>query len=149
MGLVCFRCGDVHRSAECQWTGRCSLCSQNHKDVVCRKNPILKVHWELVSTPTSGGAAHMLTATEQHFLTPPALSYLPAPFHPQYLTTPNSTLMAPYSGAPRLPFAPAVLSLPWTTTPTGAMHGGSSVGVSRAYALPSSFSLGCCLILLC
>jgi hypothetical protein len=63
---------------------------------VCRKNPNLKVHWELVSTPASGGVAHMLTAIEQHFSTPPALPYLLAPFHPQYLTTPNSTLMAPY-----------------------------------------------------
>jgi hypothetical protein len=51
---------------------------------------------------------------------------------------PNSTLMALYSGSPHLPSAPAVSSLPWTATPTGAMHGGSSVGVSRAYALPSS-----------
>jgi hypothetical protein len=105
---------------------------------VCRKNSNSKVHWELVSTPASGGGAHMLTGLEQHFLTPPALRYLPAPFHPQYVTTPNSTLMAPYSGAPRLPSAPAVPSLPWTATPTGAMHGGSSVGVSRAYDLPSS-----------
>jgi hypothetical protein len=137
MGLVCFRCGDAHRRAECQWTGRCSLCSQNHKDVVCRKNPNLKVRWELVSTPASGGAAHMLTASEQHFSTPPALPYLPAPFHPQYVMAPNSTLMTPYSGAPRLPSAPAVPSLPWTATPTGAMCGGSSVGVSGACALPS------------
>jgi hypothetical protein len=105
---------------------------------VCRKNPNSKVHCELVSTPASGGAAHMLTASEQHFPTPPALLYFPAPFHPQYLTAPNSTLMAPYSGAPHLPSASAVPSLPWTATPTGAMLGGSSVGVSEAYALPSS-----------
>jgi hypothetical protein len=138
MGLVCFCCGDAHRRAECQWTGKCSLCSQNHKDVVCRKNPNSKVRWELVSTPASGCGAHMLTASKQYFLTPSALPYLSAPFHPQYVTAPNSTLMAPYSGAPRLPSAPAVPSLPWTATPTGAMHGGSSVGVSGAYALPSS-----------
>jgi hypothetical protein len=104
---------------------------------VCRKNPNSKVHWELVSTLASGGAAHMLTASKQHFSTPPALPYLHAPFHPQYITAPNSTLMAPYSRAPLLPSAPVVLSLPWTATPTGATHGGSSVGVSGAYALPS------------
>jgi hypothetical protein len=137
MGLVCFCYGDAHRCVECQWTGRCSLCSQNHKDVVCRKNPNLKVCWELVSTPASGGVAHMLTTTEQHFLTPLALPYLPTPFHPQYLMRPNSTPMTPYSGAPRLPSAPTVSSLPWTTTPTGAMPGCSSVGVSGVYALPS------------
>jgi hypothetical protein len=138
MGLVCFRCDDAHRRAECQWTLRCSLCSQNHKDVVCRKNPNSKVCWELVSTPASCCAAHMLTTTQQHFLTPPALPYLPVLFHPQYITAPNSTLMALYSGAARLPSTPAVPSLPWTATPTGAMPAGSSVGVSGAYALPSS-----------
>jgi hypothetical protein len=136
MGLVCFHCGDAHRHAECQWTGRCSLCSQNHKDEVCRKNPNSKVRWELVSITASGGAAHMLTAIEQHFWTPPALPYLPASFHPQYLMAPNFTLMAPYSGAPRLPSAPTVLSLPWTATPIGAMPGGSSVGVSGVRLCP-------------
>jgi hypothetical protein len=105
---------------------------------VCRKNPNSKVRWELVSTPASGGVAHMLTASEQHFSTPLVLPYLPAPFHPQYVTAPNSTLMTPYSGAPRLPSAPAVSLLLWTATPTGAMHGGSSIGVSGDYALPSS-----------
>jgi hypothetical protein len=105
---------------------------------VCRKNPNLKVCWELVSTPASGGVAHMLTATEHHFLTLPALAYFLAPFHPQYLMTPNSTLMTPYSGAPSLPSALAVPLLPWTATPTGVMPGGSSVGVSGAYALPST-----------
>jgi hypothetical protein len=65
-----------------------------------------------VSTLASGGAAHMLTASEQHFSTLLALPYLPAPFHPQYATTSDSTLMAPYSGAPRLPSAPAVPSFP-------------------------------------
>jgi hypothetical protein len=104
---------------------------------VCRKNPNLKVCWDLVSTPASGGAAHMLTAIEQHFLTPPTLSYLPTPFHPQYLMAPNSTLMTPYFGAICLPSAPTVPSLPWTATPTDAISDGSSVGVSGAFALPS------------
>jgi hypothetical protein len=45
----------------------------------------LKVHSMLVSTPAFGGGAHMLTALEQHFSTPPALPYLPALFHPQYV----------------------------------------------------------------
>jgi hypothetical protein len=51
--------------------------------------------------------------------------------------TPNSTPMTLFYGAPRLPSAPVVSSLPWTATPTGAMPGGSSVGVFGAYALPS------------
>jgi hypothetical protein len=61
------------------------------------------------------------------------------PFQSLYLTTPNSTPMTPYSEPLRLPSALAVLSLPWTATPTGAMPGGySSVSFSRAYALPST-----------
>jgi hypothetical protein len=52
---------------------------------------------------------------------------------------PNSTPMTPYSGALHLPSTPAVSLLPWTAAPTGAMPSGSSfVGVSRAYALPST-----------
>jgi hypothetical protein len=27
LGLVCFCCGEAHRRAECQWSGRCSICS--------------------------------------------------------------------------------------------------------------------------
>jgi hypothetical protein len=47
--------------------------------------------------------------------------------------------MAPYSGAPRPPSGPVVSSLPWTATLTNAMPGGSSfVGISGAYALPST-----------
>jgi hypothetical protein len=106
---------------------------------VCRKNPNSKVHWELVSTLASGGAAQIWTDIGIHFLTSHALPYLPAPFHPQYLMTHNSTPMTPYFRAPHLPSRPAMPSLPWTTTPTGAMPGGSSsVGVSGAYALPST-----------
>jgi hypothetical protein len=102
-------------------------------------NPNSKVCWELVSTPASVGAAHMLTDIGPHFSTSPALPYLPAPFHHQYLMTPNSTLMTVYSGAPRLPSGLPVPSLPWTAAPTGTMFGGSSsVGISGAYALPST-----------
>jgi hypothetical protein len=55
LGLVCFRCGDAHRRAECQWNGRCSICSQDHKDVVCRRNPNGKLRWEPVTSSSSQG----------------------------------------------------------------------------------------------
>jgi hypothetical protein len=90
---------------------------------VCRKNSNSKVRWQLVSTPTSSGVAHMLTDTGLHFLTSPALPYAPATFHHQYLMTPNSTPMTPYSGAPRMASGPTVSSLPWTVTSTGVMLG--------------------------
>ena len=44
MGLVCFRCGDSHRRSECRWTGKCSICGMDHRDLVCRRNPYGKVH---------------------------------------------------------------------------------------------------------
>jgi hypothetical protein len=53
LGLVCFRCGEAHRRVECQWSGRCSICSQDHKDMVCRRNPNGKLKWEPVTSSTS------------------------------------------------------------------------------------------------
>jgi hypothetical protein len=53
LGLVCFRYGDAHRRAECQWNSRCSICSQDHKDVVCRRNPNGKLRWEPVTSSSS------------------------------------------------------------------------------------------------
>jgi hypothetical protein len=71
---------------------------------------------------------------------PPTQQYLPAPFHPQYLTTPNSTLLTSYSRPLCLPSAPTVPLLTWIAIPTGSMPGGSSsIGVSEAYALPSTY----------
>jgi hypothetical protein len=62
---------------------------------------------------------------------PPTQQYLPTPFHPQYFTGHNSTLMTSYSGPLFLPSTPVVLSLPWTATPTGVLLASSSfVGVS-------------------
>jgi hypothetical protein len=70
LGLVCFRCGDAHRRAECQWNGRCSICSQDHKDVVCRRNPNGKLRWEPVTSSSSQGTVNMMSSAEQQFLVP-------------------------------------------------------------------------------
>jgi hypothetical protein len=43
LGLVCFRCGDAHRRSDCHWSGQCSRCGKDHKDVVSRKNPNSKL----------------------------------------------------------------------------------------------------------
>ncbi|KAG2557250.1 hypothetical protein PVAP13_8NG151206 [Panicum virgatum] len=69
MGLVCFRCGDAHRRSECRWTGKCSICGMDHRDVVCRRNPNGKVHWEVVPSSTSassGGSNTLCTAATSH-----------------------------------------------------------------------------------
>jgi hypothetical protein len=79
MGLVCFLCGEVHRRAECQWSGKCSICIQDHKDVVCRKNPNGEVKWELVTPTTSSGTANMMTTSHQQFFVPPTQQQFSVP----------------------------------------------------------------------
>lgn len=32
------------------WPDKCFICGQDHKDVVCRKNPNAKLCWELASS---------------------------------------------------------------------------------------------------
>jgi hypothetical protein len=79
LGLVCFCCGDAHRRAECQWSGRCSICSQDHKDVVCRRNPNGKLIWEPVTSSSSQGTVNMMSSAEQQFSVPlpPQQFYVP------------------------------------------------------------------------
>jgi hypothetical protein len=62
LGLVCFHCGDAHRRSDCHWSGQCSRCGKDHKDVVSRKNPNSKLIWEPVVSSSSGqrGNAHMM-----------------------------------------------------------------------------------------
>jgi hypothetical protein len=31
LGMVCFRCGEAHRRAECQWSGMCSIVTPGFK----------------------------------------------------------------------------------------------------------------------
>lgn len=93
MGLVCFRCGDAHRRADCRWTGQCSRCGkEDHKEVVCKMNPNGKVRWEQVfSSPSQHGSAHMManTSLAQQFPTPLAQQFLPAPLRNSFYQFPH------------------------------------------------------------
>jgi hypothetical protein len=104
--LVCFRCGDAHRHAECQWGGRCSICSQDHKDVVCRRNPNGKLRWEPVTSSSSQGTVNMMSSAEQQFSIPlpPQQFYVPRTSQfvlmqgfPQYLAAPTPASTTPMS----------------------------------------------------
>jgi hypothetical protein len=146
LGLVCFRCGEAHRRAECQWSGRCSICNQDHKDVVCRRNPNGKLKWELVTSSSSQGTVSVMSITEQSFSVPPpqqqfympgASQFVPMPGFPQYLAAPTPAPTAPVPsqfGAPRLPHP----STPWGSSVNFTPGASSSTGVSRAYVLPST-----------
>jgi hypothetical protein len=146
LGLVCFRCGDAHRRAECQWSGRYSICSQYHKDVVCRRNPNGKLRWEPVTSSSSEGTVNMMSSAEQQFLVPlppqqfyvPGTSqFMPMQGFPQYLAAPTpapTTPMPSQFGAPRLPHP----SAQWGSS-VNFMSGASSyAGIFGAYVLPAA-----------
>lgn len=45
-GLICYRCGEGHRAAECTFNGGCHNCGRpGHKDRVCTENPNSIVKW--------------------------------------------------------------------------------------------------------
>ncbi|TKW01529.1 hypothetical protein SEVIR_8G187033v4 [Setaria viridis] len=143
MGMVCFKYGDAHRLQECRWSNKCSICGQDHKDLVCRKNPEAKLNWELVSSSAPNGAFHMMAAASStpHLPTPPPQQYLPAPT-PQYLATLVTPSAAPtlQTGAYWMPHAtPSAPMVPWAPTPTGPTLGASSSsGVPGAYVMPTT-----------
>jgi hypothetical protein len=142
---VCFRCGEVHRRAECQWSGRCSICSQDHKDVVCRRNPNGKLRWEPVTSSSSQGTVNMMSSTEQQFLVPPPMrqfyvpvtsQFVPMQGFPQYLVAPIPAPTTPVPsqfGAPRLPH-PATQ---WDSSVNFTPGASSSADIFGAYVLPS------------
>jgi hypothetical protein len=85
LGLVCFRCGEAHRRVECQWSGRCSICSQDHKDVVCRRNPNGKLKWESATSSSSQGTVNVMSIAEQQFSVPPPQQQFYMPGTPQFV----------------------------------------------------------------
>ena len=141
--MVCYRCGDPHRLKECQWSGKCSICGQDHKNVVSRKNPNAKLRWEPVtsSSASSGTVQMMAVPPSAHLPVPPTQQCLLAPTT-QYLLPPPATSPAPVpqSGAYWLPNAttPSTPIFPWVPTPTDPTVGASSsTGAPGVYAMPS------------
>lgn len=66
-GMICFKCGGGHRTAECSWTGECRQCGQlGHIERVCRQNPSSIIKWEQVPTSSTiaslRGSVQMLAA---------------------------------------------------------------------------------------
>jgi hypothetical protein len=145
LGLVCFRCGEAHRRAECQWSGRFSIYNQDHKDVVCRRNPNGKLKWEPMTSSSSQGTVNMMTTAEQQFSVPPPQQrfympgtpqFFPMPGLSQFLAARTPALTTPVPsqfGAPCLPH-PAT---PWGSSVNFTPGASSSASVSGAYVLPS------------
>jgi hypothetical protein len=143
---MCFRCGDAHRHAECQWSGRCSICSQDHKDVVCRRNPNGKLRWEPVTSSSSQGTVNMMSSAEQQFLVPLSPQqffvprtpqFVPMKSFPQFLVAPTPALTTPIPpqfGVPCLPHP----STQWGSFVNFTPGVSSSAGISGAYVLPSA-----------
>jgi len=128
MGMVCFYCGDPHRSRDCTSSGKCSMCGQNHKDVVCQKNPNGKVTWEVIHPSSSSGTMNMMATTT----TP----YLPAPPMQRYLMAPtvmSPNIRTPHSGAYWLPQT----ANPSTSTTGFATITSTSLSILETHAVPS------------
>ncbi|KAG2538677.1 hypothetical protein PVAP13_9NG420414 [Panicum virgatum] len=131
LGLVCFRCGDAHRRADCRWNGQFSRCGKDHKELVCRKNPNSKIIWEPLSSSSSGqhGTAHMMTG------------FLPASFVPQYLPTSSSQqflpapLAAPMLGSSPAPAPGGAYWLSQSPTPSATMWTPTPAGIPRRLLL--------------
>jgi hypothetical protein len=131
---------------QCQWSGRCSICSQDHKDVVCRRNPNGKLRWEPMTSSSSQGTINMMSSAEQQFSVPlppqqfyvPRTSqFVPMQGFPQYLAAPTPAPTTPMSsqfGAPRLPHPAA----PWGSSVNFTLGASSSAGISGAYVLPAA-----------
>ncbi|KAE8802555.1 hypothetical protein D1007_21744 [Hordeum vulgare] len=66
-GLICYKCGDGHRAAECTFSGDCHGCGrQGHKDQVCKVNPNSIVKWQPAHaqglvTPSQGSVSGQVT----------------------------------------------------------------------------------------
>ena len=114
------------------------MCGQNHKDVVCKKNPNGKVRLEEISFSASSCTVKILA-------TPPT-AYLPASLIQQYLMAPLVTspiVPTPQSGGYWLPHAttPSAPMVPFYSTPTSFSTGASpSLSISGVNATAGSDS---------
>lgn len=56
-GMMCFKCGQNHKAAECDFTGKCHHCNMTgHMSRVCKSNPDYIIKWQ-VTTPSTGSSA--------------------------------------------------------------------------------------------
>ncbi|XP_047070361.1 uncharacterized protein LOC124678533 [Lolium rigidum] len=68
--LICYRCGEGHRAADCTFDGDCCRCGKpGHKDRVCKENPDSIVKWMPAHAQdlatSSPGSVHVMNSASQ------------------------------------------------------------------------------------
>ncbi|XP_048555112.1 WW domain-binding protein 11-like isoform X1 [Triticum urartu] len=147
-GLICYKCGDGHRAAECTFSGDCHGCGrQGHKDRVCKVNPNSVVKWQPAHaqdlvTPSPGSVSRQAAP---HVPSPPPASPVAAASPQTTAETPSG----PTSTPPRECFlqeTPAVSTPPPASAAPVPPHTGvsdfSAPAHSGVYAMPTAVSMG-------
>jgi hypothetical protein len=127
-GLICYKCGDGHRAADCSFNGDCHGCGKTgHKDRVCKENPNSIVRWmpahaQDLATSSPGSVNVTSSASQLHPTCSP-------PSECSQQVTPGVP-----SPSPAPPMAPA---------PPQTGDGPSSVSAhSRVCAMPTAVVVG-------
>lgn len=109
-GLVCYKCGENHRAAECDFSGTCDYCSKTeHRSIVCRRNPNSIINWKKGNSSSRDSLAAKYEANPSRFSnasvqmmsTPPFVQTQYTPLPPGY-----------YWSATPLPASHVPLALP-------------------------------------
>jgi hypothetical protein len=129
--MMCFKCGEGHRSNECNWSGVYNGCHKNgHMERVCKLNPASIIKWQVVPSQAESSTAlvssHGSVQAMKNVQAPyPYAAWGPPP--PQgYYWPPTFTVPPSYPAPPTVPQICA------TPAPAGLIF----------YTLPSSSSAG-------
>ncbi|KAK1649408.1 hypothetical protein QYE76_067213 [Lolium multiflorum] len=138
-GMVCYKCGENHRAAECNFSGNCDHCSKTgHKSIVCRRNPNSIINSKkdnsssrVPSNPLyEANPGRSSQASVQMMTTPP---FVPAPYTP---LPPGYVWSATPLPVPLVLPAPTIVPQPPQQFPGGYAAPGPS-GVCMTSKTPS------------
>ncbi|KAF7014575.1 hypothetical protein CFC21_028556 [Triticum aestivum] len=146
-GLICYKCGDGHRAAECTFSGDCHGCGrQGHKDRVCKANPNSVVKWQPAHaqdlvTPSPGSVSRQATP---HVPSPPPASPVAAAPPQTTAETPSGPTSTPppecLQETPAMPTAVSLGKPDVVTQPTSsAPHPPTAVLAHRPMAGPGQY----------
>jgi hypothetical protein len=153
-GMVCYKCGENHHAAECNFSGICDHCSKTgHKSIVCRRNPNSIINWKkgnsssrvssVANPPNNANPSRSSHASVQMMTMPPigppqytplppgyywSTTPLPAPHGPLALPSPTIVPQQPHHipGA----YSTTVPSGVYTTSKTTLSHDDGVTGTT-------------------
>jgi hypothetical protein len=130
-GMMCFKCGEGHRSNECNWSGVYNGCHKNgHMERVCKLNPASIIKWQVVPSQAKSSTTHVsshgsVQAMKNVQAPYPYVARGPPP--PQgYYWPPTFTMPPSYPAPPTVPqicATPALAGLIFYTLPSSSSAG--------------------------